>query len=478
MSQPLIPWSSWHCALRGLKLCLALGFALGADALPAAELEPDWTLRIARGDTLIALSERLLRPPHDWQALKRYNAVTNPRRLVPGNPLRIPLDWLKQEPMLASVVHVEGDVQVRKNAAAGTSQPLLGDALGTDAQVRTGPDSALTLRLSDGSQLLLAPNTEVTVEQLVSYPQLGHSSTRLGLQHGAVESKITPLPQPPPQPLPPGVQRYQIRTPVVTLGVRGTTFRAQVDDADSRAEVLVGEIEVHGSAANTGRTTVPAGFGVTTGTDGRPSAVAALLLAPEMMGPPARDAEGVLVAQWQPVPGATAYRAQVFATPDAADAFAATDRLVRSARWPGTSARWRNLPPGDYHLRVRAIGTRGLEGRNAESGFVLVAFVPPPPRPPPISGLPDDEQRLVGTRVTFTWYAVESTPRYRLQVANNADFAAPLVDENNAAPAAFNLVQSGQALPPGHYFWRVASVGDDGMAGPFGRVRSFDLQAP
>ena len=80
--------------------------------------------------------------------------------------------------------------------------------------------------------------------------------------------------------------------------------------------------------------------------------------------------------------------------------------------------------------------------------------------------------------MTFTWYAVESTPRYRLQVANNADFAAPLVDENNAAPAAFNLVQSGQVLPPGHYFWRVASVGDDGMAGPFGRVRSFDLQAP
>ena len=464
--------------LGWLVLAMLASAVHAAAPEPKPEPEPDWALRINPGDTLIGLSQRLLRAPYGWQAVQQHNAVPNPRRLVPGSMLHIPLEWLRQDAMLASVVHVQGEVEVQRGAAGVPSVVRVGDTLGADARVRTGADSALALRLANGSQLLVTPGTELTIEQLVSYPRVGHTSVRLNLLRGAVESKVTPLAQP----LPPGMQRFQIRTPVVTLGVRGTVFRAQADADDSRTEVLTGEVQATGSASDgaSSPAAVPAGFGVRTSTEGRPGAAEALLPAPVMVGGPTRDAEGALLAQWQAVPGAVAYRARVFEAPAATEAPGGADRLVRSARWTGTNARWRTLPPGDYHLRVRAVAAgSGLEGFDSESSFKLAVFVPQPaPLPPPASGLPEPDQSLLGSGVSFTWYGAAPALHYRLQVARGADFAAPLHDVTSTAPATFNLVQSRVALPPGRYFWRVASVDAEGRAGPFGRIRRFDLQAP
>jgi hypothetical protein len=68
--------------------------------------------------------------------------------------------------------------------------------------------------------------------------------------------------------------------------------------------------------------------------------------------------------------------------------------------------------------------------------------------------------------------------RFRLQVAASPDFAQPLHDEVSPSPSAYVLVQSHVRLPPGRYHWRVATLGPQGEAGPFGPTRAFELAHP
>ena len=48
-----------------------------------------------------------------------------------------------------------------------------GDALTMGSRLRTGADSALTLRFVDGSQAVVTPQTDVTLERMLTYPATG-----------------------------------------------------------------------------------------------------------------------------------------------------------------------------------------------------------------------------------------------------------------------------------------------------------------
>jgi hypothetical protein len=58
--------------------------------------------------------------------------------------------------------------------------------------------------------------------------------------------------------------------------------------------------------------------------------------------------------------------------------------------------------------------------------------------------------------------------KYRLQVADTADFKAPLIDRQDVVGTELKL-----ALPPGNYFWRLAAVATGNDQGPFGTGLSF-----
>lgn len=447
-----LPWRSggpqryWTAALRvGWALAAALVMASAARAQPAAD---EWLYPVEPGDTLIGIAARHLAPPWGWRELQRHNQVKQPRRLMPGRTLRIPEAWLQRTATRAEVVFVQGEAFGRSAGQSDWTPLVAGSTLASGSRLRTGAAGSVTLRFADGSRLLVVPETELALEQLLSVGADGRADIRLRLDRGNVDALVPPLPERPPH--------FEIHTPAINLGVRGTEFRARVapGEGESFAEVLRGLVA---SADGLAELPLAAGFGVAA-RPGQPQGQAqALLAAPDLQALPARLERLPLVLSWAAAPGASGYRAQVLA----ADA---PDQLQLDGRFAAATAKWADLPDGRYLLRVRAVDALGLEGVDALRAFTLKARPEPPFIRRPAAGA-----KVHGDSVTFGWAASSAAGRYRLQVAASADFAAPLlVDRSDLEDTEYQL-----ALPPGNYHWRLASITPGGDVGPFGDVQTF-----
>jgi hypothetical protein len=206
-----------------------------------------------------------------------------------------------------------------------------------------------------------------------------------------------------------------------------------------------------GSASPLNATPTPAGFGTVASAQGV-GAPRALPATPQLRQVPERIERLPLRLGWSVAAGAAAYRAQVF---DAANA----DRLMLDGLFDDTGARWSDdLPDGRYVLRVRAVDGNGLEGFDAAMPFTLKA------RPePPFTTRPRAGERTADEAVLFAWTKSASAARYRLQVADTPEFAAPRVDQADIAGEELRV-----PLPVGTHHWRLASIRADGDTGPWG----------
>jgi hypothetical protein len=418
------------------RLVLLLALLLLGRGLQAAENDT-WAYRIEPGDTLIGIRDRLLVPGADWRPLQRLNRIRDPRRLVPGSTLQIPLALLRQQPVQAEVLHLHGEVSVQRGGAP--PQPLrAGDTLSQGDLVRTGRQSSTTLRLADGARLLLRPDSMLRLERSVRLGDSPAVDSRVRLDSGSVDTQV------PRQPAP----RFEIRTPVANLGVRGTEFRTRATPAETAVEVIAGRVAAAGGAAPQ---VIDAGFGALATAQGT-SPPRVLPAAPDLTPLPPRIDRLPLVLPWVAAAGTTNYRAQVF---DAAR----PELLLLDGLFTGASARWiEDLPDGPYLLQVRAIDVGGLEGLDAVRPFTLKA------RPePPFVTRPRAGARTGDEDIGFAWTRAAGTARYRLQVADTPDFAQPRVDRDDITTSEVSL-----ALPVGTHHWRLASIRADGDAGPWG----------
>lgn len=445
-------------------LAAALPVALCAQVPTGAG--PERLHRVAPGDTLIGLARTHLDPAHGWRALQRLNGVADPRRLQPGRVLRLPLAWLKAEPALAEALHVRGEVSVERSGS-GPQAVQPGSLLQTGDLLRAGPDSSLTLRFADGARLLLRPESTLRLTRLLQRPGSAVADTGLRLDQGSADSRVPPMTSVTPAPAARSpTRRYEITTPTLHLGVRGTEFRTRVDAAASttHVEVIEGQVAATGGRAEQ---RLAAGQGAVVAAGARGLAAAALASPPDLSAAARRLERVPLGLAWAPRDGVAAWHAQVVDPGQ-------PDQLLLDGRFDVPAARWPDLPDGAYELRVRAVGPGGLEGLDARHAFVLKA------RPfPPFMLQPREGARLRGEAVAFGWTVAEGIPRYRLQLARlapdaeaaAADFDTPLADRPNLAAG-----QHDEALPPGRYAWRVASVRADGDQGPFGDPLPFTLR--
>jgi hypothetical protein len=160
-------------------------------------------------------------------------------------------------------------------------------------------------------------------------------------------------------------------------------------------------------------------------------------------------------------PDARGYRAQVATDSAFAD-------LRAEAVFKSPEAKFADFTDGEYFLRVRAIDGQGIEGSDAVIPFRLKA------RPePPFTSAPKHKGKISGEQAEFVWTAASDAASYRFQLARDATFAAPLVDEKSSRSAS---ITPSAKLVPGDYFWRVASIRADGDAGPYSDVQSFILK--
>lgn len=430
-------------AAPGLLLLLPW---LGAGAAGPPPDAAVWPYVIERGDTLIGLQQRLLRPGARWQDLQRLNRIADPRRLRPGSTLRIPVDWLLQQDVSAELLHTHGSVTLERNGSAPRAA-VGGDTLLSGDLLVTGAQSSATLRFADGTRLLLRPGSRLRVERHARHERSGSVDSRVGLDQGGIEVRV-----PADQPVKP---RFDVRTPVANLGVRGTEFRARSEGARTLTEVLSGGVGV-------GPQRLGAGFG-NVATAAGAAAPTPLPTAPQLSGAPTL-VERLPLALPFAAAGASdgPWRAMVLqAGPEG--------RLLLDGLFDAPQAQWPVSPPdGDYVLRVRRADAQGLEGPDTSIGFRIKA------RPePPFLTQPDADASLTQPMVRFAWSRHPEAQRYHLQVADDPGFATPRVDRSDLTGTEFT-----SELPEGRHHWRVRSVRAGNDAGPWSTPQSLQRIAP
>jgi hypothetical protein len=73
--------------------------------------------------------------------------------------------------------------------------------------------------------------------------------------------------------------------------------------------------------------------------------------------------------------------------------------------------------------------------------------------------------------VSLSWYPIAGAVQYRVQVATENTFSAPVVDQTVPLPPLAPV-----RLPAGHYFWRVQALASNGSAASFSPVNTFTIR--
>lgn len=114
-----------------------------------------------------------------------------------------------------------------------------------------------------------------------------------------------------------------------------------------------------------------------------------------------------------------------------------------------------SLPPGRYFARVQPVED-DEEGEEGEWSAPATIELRERPLPPPALQLPESGAVIEPATAVLSWSPVERAAGYRVQVAADESFAAPLTDARVTDGTAFTIAR---ALPSGRIFWRVATLG-------------------
>jgi hypothetical protein len=422
------------------------------------------TYTTREGDSLYDIADRYLSDPADWALLSRLNHVSAPRRMQAGIALRLPADELRQDREAARVVATSGPAE-----HAFGKNPYVPFTAGTTLvegdRIRTGLNGFVTLELADGSYVTVAQNGELDIGKLRHTTLTGAGDRVFNLRHGEVESQVTHATK--------RDDRFQIRSPSVVAGVRGTRFNvAYSGDAQTTAvAVLDGAVGVDPAEQNGGDAAPPPGvplqaseqlvkarFGSVTRAGGAVGDPVELLAAPAL-SEPARVQDGKTVAfDLVPAEHAVGYRVQIARDADQLD-------LIRDMRVSAPHADFGNLPDGTYFIRIAATAANGLDGLPQVYAFERRQL-----------GLEASAAPLAGSRdYEFRWFVSRTNveTRFRFVLATTPDLRHPIVDRTDLSGG--QLIVSD--LPAGVYYWTI--VAEQFENGRFyeksSAVRSFTL---
>ena len=422
--------------------------------------EPLLSYTVSPRDTLISLSSTVVASPAAWREIAALNKLPNANRIYPGQVLRVPARLMRFQPAAARLVSVTGDVRVDDAPVA------VGGTLNEGQSLQTGEAGSAVLELADGSRLRLPPSSLAEVVASRNYgAQDGSDPARstttgwfsgvLRLVRGSVEMFATKVLR---------ARPLEVTTPTAVVGVRGTQYRVSFDEAangSTRTEVLEGLVrfDATSAAAATRGTDVAAGFGAAIDTTAAPPSVVKLPLAPDLSAVPERFERPLIRFQ---LPAETAaVRVQV-AADEPFDQIVSDQRVAA-----GADIRIGGLADARWYLRARRLDAQGIEGYDAQRAFVLKA------RPePPASNTPRVNAKQTVGEVAFSWAPNVDSRSVHLQVARDASFTTPLLDQAAITANTANISFSEE----GSYYWRMASVRADGDQGPFGDPQAFELR--
>lgn len=456
-----------HAIPRAARhLLTAAGLAaVAAHAAPSPATQSDEIAHtVQEGDTLEGLARTYLNAPRQWPLLQARNKVANPRHLQPGSVVWIPVRLQPQES--ATVAFVHGSVTAQSSAGSTPALVTKGGRLDEGTALHVGADAFVAIELADGTVVRVQPQSDLQLRQLRRRGRAGNLQSVLEMQRGAVETSVPSSAEP--------TRRFELRTPQAVTSVRGTRFSvAMTDTGQTAASVLNGLVAVHprpGDASSHREPfTNPAallapGQGLAVAADGTVGAPRALLRAPDTSDVPATLGDaGLLAIDVPALPGATRYEAQVAQDTD-------FTQVLRHGHFADGRLRWRALDDGRYYLSVRALDDAGVPGLPSMRPFAIKTrpVAPLHQQPAPGAIVAQGQASLQCTQVPGARW-------YRIQVADEARFTQPLLDEQRLTDCRLAI----PTLPIGNYFWRMASLLElpSGQAdqGPFAPPQQFSV---
>ncbi len=432
-----------------LNLCMIVLLSFSLNSEVSAQ---EWMYSARPGDNLWNISEKYLKKGTRYTTrLQKLNGIQEPTKIPPGTRIRIPIKWLKYQPVPAIVLETQGKCE-GISSAKGRHELTPGQQLYTGDSVSTGKNSSMTLQFADGSKLLVQSETEIVLDTVSAYAKTGMVDTRLRLRRGYVDTGVKPKKGP--------GSRYEISTPSAVAAVRGTEFRVSAEAGSDlmRSEVIEGRVRVKSHGVNR---TVKSGFGVYVKPGKTPSKVIKLLPPPDISGLPERLQYFPLRYSWPRLADASQYRVQVAPS-------ALFNKLLVDQISFQPNVDLSHLADGEYALRLRGIDDFGLEGFNAVHPFTVDAR---PEAPMPLN--PKNNGNIYEPMSRFWWSKPEGISRFRFQLASDSEFNRLLADKPNLDESEFIPEQP---LAIGQYFWRVSSLDETGDEGPFTPVQTVNLK--
>lgn len=153
-----------------------------------------------------------------------------------------------------SVIRVQGQAEAVESA--GVRVLSAGDPIRPGDRLRTGVAARLLVRFSDGMELTLSDGAEMVVEDYSWMPSRGDGKAVLYLARGAFLLETGQVGKLPDHPL-------VVRTPVASVGVRGTRFWGGPLDALLNVLLLEGRVVVTSPAGSVNLDEPGSGTGIT-----------------------------------------------------------------------------------------------------------------------------------------------------------------------------------------------------------------------
>ncbi len=142
-------------------------------------------------------------------------------------------------PFSATLIDFEGQVHIQKGGENFWLPVEKGMPLEQGDHLKTEARSSAEILVDDGSQIKLEENTEITLSELSADSQTRSISASVYLWFGRMLSNISRFAH--------SRSRFEVQTPTVVAGVRGTDFAVEVlDTKQTDVGVFDGEVTVAG----------------------------------------------------------------------------------------------------------------------------------------------------------------------------------------------------------------------------------------
>lgn len=415
-----------------LMVLLIVPSPVDADA-GAKESNGDWFYTFRPSDSMQSVGKRFLNSKYNWPEIVRYNRIDDVASLQAGSIIRIPIAWLKFQPLPAKCLSVDGNVLVKKDRFSQYQLLKANTQIQVGYEIMSRKGTAL-IKLADNSIIRVESDTHMTFNRMSHFGETGMVDTRIRLKRGGVISEVAPLEK---------GSRFEIRTPSAVAAVRGTEFRLRTDDSGSRIEVTEGKVEF--SHAH-GTQTVHMGEGAKISVNSAIITTKKLYEAPERSFATNKVGELPYTLSWEPTPGAKRYKYELHVDSPAGN-------VLQSRELNSPEIDLNHVSNGDYQVAMRAIDAEGFEGMNDVTAMKveLSGDTPVLLQPLPNSIVKQSD-------LEFSWSLKRPESKGKLQIANDRDFVDMVFDEkfHTETRASMN-----DQLKPGVYYWRVLGLSAD-----------------